>query len=51
MLVNSGLLLQIEYKTAIVHPCDGVIPCNKPKTFIPYKTAKISCNYNTKYTI
>ena len=51
MLSNSGLLLRIEYKTAIVHPCDGLIPCNKPKTIIPDKTAKISCNYNTKCTI
>jgi hypothetical protein len=51
MLVNSGLLLRIEYKTAIVHPCDGLIPCNKPKKIIPDKTAKISCNYNNKYTI
>ncbi len=51
MLANSGLLLRIEYKTAIVHPCDGLIPCNKPKTIIPDKTAKISCNYNTKFTI
>ena len=51
MLVNRGLLLRIEYNTASVHPCDGLIPCNKPKTIIPDKTAKISCNYNTKCTI
>jgi hypothetical protein len=51
MLVNSGLLLRIEYNTAIVHPCDGLIPCNRPKTIIPDKTAKISCNYSAKCTM
>ena len=31
MLFSSGLLLWSAYKTAIVHPWEGLIPCNKPK--------------------
>ena len=45
MLLSSGLLLRSEYKTAIVQPWDGLIPCNKPKMVIPDKMAIISCNY------
>ena len=50
MLLSSGLLLWSAYKTAIVHPCDGFIPCNKPKMIIPEKMAINSCNYGySKY--
>ncbi|HET9805523.1 MAG TPA: hypothetical protein VFP49_01310 [Nitrososphaeraceae archaeon] len=38
LLLRRGLLLSRAYKTATVHPCDGFIPCNKPKMIIPDKT-------------
>ena len=43
MLLSSGLLLWSAYKTAIVHPWDGLIPCDKPKMIIPDKIGNISC--------
>ena len=44
MLFNNCLLLWSAYKTAMVHPCDGFIPCNNPKMIIPDKIGNVSCN-------
>ena len=44
ILLIIGLLLWSAYRTAIVHPWDGFIPCNKPKMIIPDKIGTISCN-------
>ena len=47
MLFSSGVLVWSAYKTAIVHPCEGLIPCNNPKNTIPDNRGDISSKYCT----
>ena len=40
------LFFLIEYRTATIQPCEGLIPCNKPNKITP-KKREISCCIQT----
>ncbi|HET7642214.1 MAG TPA: hypothetical protein VFK40_01795 [Nitrososphaeraceae archaeon] len=49
MLFSSGVLIWNAYKTAIVYPCEGLIPCNNPKNTILDNRDDISYKYCKYY--